>query len=79
MMMIMTILKKNWILMIITIPTRALCMVKRSTPVPVILIIGTRDMKLNDTDTWKKENIINIARGTTDPGYWVYNLNHVSD
>ena len=21
----------------------------------------------------------NIARGTTDPGYWVYNLNHVSD
>ena len=22
---------------------------------------------------------INIARGTTDPGYWVYNLNHVSD
>ena len=23
--------------------------------------------------------IKNIARGTTDPGYWVYNLNHVSD
>ena len=23
--------------------------------------------------------IVNIARGTTDPGYWVYNLNHVSD
>ena len=22
---------------------------------------------------------VNIARGTTDPGYWVYNLNHVSD
>ena len=21
----------------------------------------------------------NIARGTTDPGYWVYNLNHFSD
>ena len=24
-------------------------------------------------------NWLNIARGTTDPGYWVYNLNHVSD
>ena len=22
---------------------------------------------------------LNIARGTTDPGYWVYNLNHVFD
>ena len=22
---------------------------------------------------------VNIARGTTDPGYWVYNLNHISD
>ena len=22
---------------------------------------------------------LNIARGTTDPGYWVYNLNHFSD
>ena len=22
---------------------------------------------------------LNIARGTTDPGYWVYNLNNVSD
>ena len=21
----------------------------------------------------------NIARGTTDPGYWVYNLNHFFD
>ena len=21
----------------------------------------------------------NIARGTTDPGYWVYNLNQISD
>ena len=24
-------------------------------------------------------NFKNIARGTTDPGYWVYNLNHVFD
>ena len=37
--------------MLIKILTRALCMVNRSTPVPVILIIGTSDMKLNDTDT----------------------------
>ena len=22
---------------------------------------------------------VNIARGTTDPGYWVYGLNHFSD
>ena len=32
--------------------------------------------------TWyrvKRRFRINIARGTTDPGYWVYNLNHVSD
>ena len=26
---------------------------------------------------WKK--VENIARGTTDPGYWVYDLNHSSD
>ena len=28
----------------------------------------------------KVENKLkNIARGTTDPGHWVYNLNHVYD
>ena len=28
---------------------------------------------------WSKSMRVNIARGTTDPGYWVYNLNHVTD
>ena len=31
------------------------------------------------TDILKLFNHKNIARGTTDPGYWVYKLNHVSD
>ena len=26
-----------------------------------------------------RATILNIARGTTDPGYWLYNLNHFSD
>ena len=30
----------------------------------------------DDTHWFIKKN---IARGTTDPGYWVYNLNHVFD
>ena len=30
--------------------------------------------------SWKKveKKLKNIARGTTDPGYWVYNMNHFS-
>ena len=34
--------------------------------------------KANVIQSIRKE-IRNIARGTTDPGYWVYNLNHFSD
>ena len=26
-----------------------------------------------------KSSKLNIARGTTDPGYWLYNLNNFSD
>ena len=41
--------------------------------------VGTKIEKML-RKSWKSwENIENIARGTTDPGYWVYNLNHVSD
>ena len=33
--------------------------------------------------SWREKNekswIRNIARGTTDPGYWVYDLNNLSD
>ena len=32
------------------------------------------DFKKSWRKSWK-----NIARGTTDPGYWVYNLNQVFD
>ena len=39
------------------------------------------EKKLGFKKKWKKveKKLKNIARGTTDPGYWVYNLNHFSD
>ena len=38
-------------------------------------LLLTQTSLVSFTWNWIK----NIARGTTDPGYWVYNLNHVSD
>ena len=39
--------------LLVLAPTLALCMVKRSTPVPTTLMLDTRDMKLKEIDTYK--------------------------
>ena len=46
----------------------------------MLMIITIDDVDHDEYDNYKHILLdINIARGTTDPGYWVYNLNHFSE
>ena len=42
-------------------------------------IVGIKQEYRNPAPPFFGGKTLNIARGTTDPGYWVYNLNHFSD
>ena len=56
---------------------QAFLMQKKCTTCNKILIFNFLQFHKS---SWKKsKNGLNIARGTTDPGYWVCNLNQISD